>query len=323
MADLLVDSLRNVLPDANDEELQQHAAEMRSRAPGVPDEQLVQATGGAQQDAAARQVTNPYIMQKYNLGDYSPEKRQALVNQNNEESSGTPWAAGLGALGAAISGKDAVGAGMNILNMQDAGRKNRLADFDKSQSLAMQNADFSQKQEKLAKERDPNSEESKLAKDLFVSLGGSPDQASKLTAEQFKSFSPALEMKYKIAQNAEDRKLDRTVKLAQIDAARSAANAAKEERSARELAAKDEKLQPLQTPFGLANSLDDAKQLKEAHESKKNFDNKISEMIALREKHGGGATLNREDVARGKQLSKDLLLEYKNMAKLGVLSKSD
>ena len=33
--------------------------------------------------------------------------------------------------------------------------------------------------------------------------------------------------------------------------------------------------------------------------------------------------MNREAVARGKQLSKDLLLDYKNMAKLGVLSKSD
>lgn len=84
-----------------------------------------------------------------------------------------------------------------------------------------------------------------------------------------------------------------------------------------------EKEQALQTPYGLANTIDDAKKLKAAHESKTNFDNKISEMIALREKHGGGAILNREDVARGQQLSKDLLLEYKNMVTLGVLSESD
>ena len=85
----------------------------------------------------------------------------------------------------------------------------------------------------------------------------------------------------------------------------------------------DEKAQAMQTPYGLANSVDDAKQLKEAHESKKNFDSKLNEMIALREKNKGGALLNRDDVGRGQQLSKDLLLEYKNMAKLGVLSKSD
>lgn len=85
----------------------------------------------------------------------------------------------------------------------------------------------------------------------------------------------------------------------------------------------EERQHSLTTPYGLANTIDDAKQLKEAHESKKNFDNKLQDMIDLREKHKGGALLNREDVARGKQLSKDLLLEYKNMAKLGVLSTSD
>lgn len=85
---------------------------------------------------------------------------------------------------------------------------------------------------------------------------------------------------------------------------------------------RDEKMQGLKTPYGLANTVDDAKQLKEAHEAKFNFDSKIQEMIDLRKKYGT-EYLNREAVARGKQLSKDLLLEYKNMAKLGVLSKAD
>lgn len=85
---------------------------------------------------------------------------------------------------------------------------------------------------------------------------------------------------------------------------------------------RDEKLQGLKTPYGLANTVDDAKQLKEVHEAKFNFDSKIQEMIDLRKKYGT-EYWNREAVARGKQLSKDLLLEYKNMAKLGVLSKAD
>ena len=79
----------------------------------------------------------------------------------------------------------------------------------------------------------------------------------------------------------------------------------------------------LATPYGMANTADDAKQLKEASETKKNFDNKLEQLIGLREKNNGGVLFDRESVARGKQLSKDLLLEYKNMAKLGVLSKSD
>lgn len=98
---------------------------------------------------------------------------------------------------------------------------------------------------------------------------------------------------------------------------------ARNERRYQSSLAREEKIQSLQTPYGLANTTDDAKQLKDAHLSKQAFDNKLQQMIDLRTKHGGGATMNREDVARGKQLSKDLLLEYKNMAKLGVLSKSD
>ena len=46
-------------------------------------------------------------------------------------------------------------------------------------------------------------------------------------------------------------------------------------------------------------------------------------MIDLRKKHKGGALLNRTDIGRAKSLSKDLLLEYKEIAKLGVLSQSD
>lgn len=85
---------------------------------------------------------------------------------------------------------------------------------------------------------------------------------------------------------------------------------------------RDEKQIALTTPYGLANTVEDAKQLKAADEEKKNFDAKINELISLRENFGG-EVLNREAVGRAKQLSKDLLLTYKNMAKLGVLSQAD
>lgn len=79
----------------------------------------------------------------------------------------------------------------------------------------------------------------------------------------------------------------------------------------------------LTTPFGLARTEDDAKKLKDAGEMKDKFDRSLQEMIDLRKKHGGGAIWDREDVGRGKQLSKDLLLTYKDLSKLGVLSKAD
>lgn len=85
----------------------------------------------------------------------------------------------------------------------------------------------------------------------------------------------------------------------------------------------DEKMSALHVPgYGEANTPDDAKQLKAAVELKQNFDRKLTEMIALRESKGS-EVLDREAVQRGQQLSKDLLLLYKDMAKLGVLSQSD
>lgn len=74
--------------------------------------------------------------------------------------------------------------------------------------------------------------------------------------------------------------------------------------------------------LGLAYTKNDAKQLKTGAEMKGKFDRQIGEMIALRKKYGVEYA-NREAVARGQQLAKDLLLTYKNLAKLGVLSVSD
>jgi hypothetical protein len=109
----------------------------------------------------------------------------------------------------------------------------------------------------------------------------------------------------------------------ELKAKQQAQNFKREDQQIKTSVKQDEKRQALETPYGVANTLDDAKLLKEAHESKNSFDNKVQQMIDLRTKHGGGAILNREDVARAKQLSKDALLDYKNMVKLGVLSKSD
>lgn len=75
---------------------------------------------------------------------------------------------------------------------------------------------------------------------------------------------------------------------------------------------------------GLGNALNatDAKDLKTAKITKAKFDRQIDELIKLRQEKGV-EYLDREAVARGKQLSKDLLLTYKNLAKLGVLSQAD
>lgn len=87
----------------------------------------------------------------------------------------------------------------------------------------------------------------------------------------------------------------------------------------------EEKQMALMTPYGLANTPEDAKNIKAGVEEKAKFDEQIQELIGLRTKYEGGNLpgINKQDQERAEQLSNDLLLTYKNMAKLGVLSQSD
>lgn len=212
-----------ILPDATPDELQTHANELRTRAPGVPDDQLIQAASGVQQDAADRQTSNSYIKNKFGLGDqYSPEARQALVDKNKEDASGPNWLAGLGALGAGIAGRDAIGAGQAILGQQKAQREGKLNEFDKSKAFAMQNMIDRQKQEKMARENDPNSDESKLAQGLFIKMKGDPAVASTLTAAKFKDFSEPLKTTYEIAERAKAKEFEVAQRSADRDQDRQA-----------------------------------------------------------------------------------------------------
>jgi hypothetical protein len=86
---------------------------------------------------------------------------------------------------------------------------------------------------------------------------------------------------------------------------------------------KQEANKELEVPgLGQALTLQDAKDLKDMKTTKEEFDRQLSELIGLRKEYGG-EVMNREAVGRAKQLSNDLLLKYKNLSKLGVLSQSD
>ena len=148
------------------------------------------------------------------------------------------------------------------------------------------------------------------------------DQENQARRALVESYMKEKMAKEKSVADLDKEKREQDFKMAMLGAQKQDRQAVAQDRAEIKNAALEEKQQALKTPYGLANTADDAKQLKEAHESKQSFDSKIQEMIDLR-KEFGGEVANREAVARGKQLSKDLLLQYKNMAKLGVLSKSD
>jgi hypothetical protein len=308
--DPLYDQAKQLYPNASDDEIMQGISQIRQENPNAADDEILKSASAIKQakddGSFMKQMVNQDVKNKYGLAD-----RQKIVDQNTQEASGPDWAAGLAALGAGLQGKDAAQAGMAFRQQSEAERQKRLDAFDRDKKQYLFDRDDASSQEKLAQEMDPNSEYSKIAKELAISMGMSPDRAKDLTAAKFKDFSPALQKKYEIAQRSLDR--------------REIANSRRDEKELRNLD-REQKMEERQlefaTPYGLANTKDDAKKLKEAHESKSNFDSKMQEMIALREKYGG-EVFNRDAVGRGKALAKDLLLEYKNMAKLGVLSKSD
>lgn len=306
MADLF-SRAKSLFPNLEDDDIQDGIVKVKSQMPNASDDEII--------DYAQKNLAKPSMQDKYGFNSkYSDEARQKIVEENTNDAKGPNWMAGLAGLGAALQGKDSVQAGMSIRQMDDRRRQSKLDEFDKGRQGAVQKFQFdrdiakAQKDEdKLLRESDPNSPESMIAKELAKEMGYKGDLTN-LTATQFQQFSPALQKKYEI----EQRKLER--------------QEAREDRNFQRQAAKDEKqdkyIEERTTPYGIARTVDDAKKLKDAGEIKAKFDRMLDEMIGLREKHGA-EVYDREAVGRGKQLSKDLLLAYKDLAKLGVLSQSD
>lgn len=261
-----------------------------------------------------------YLTQKNAASQFSDENRMKAKADADERKSGLGWAQFAAGVGDAFAGRSPSESAKNFDGIRKGIDDSTVGDFDARKKAMIEDLKFKNSQKEFENKQakfDPNSNSSiafrKMMEENFPAIAKHyGDSWGNVTAEDQENIFKPLQLK----ENIEARK----------EQAKILAGDRAENRAAREFDKQsklDEKMQGLKTPFGLANNEDDAKKLKEAYESKQNFDGKISEMIALRKKHGGGASLNRDDVQRGKQLSKDLLLEYKNMAKLGVLSKSD
>jgi len=184
-------------------------------------------------------------------------------------------------------------------------------------------AKFGPEQEVIRREADPTSEDSKQAQIIAKKVSPGLD-VTNLSATQLMKLMPTLMSIREGEQRSSDRRVtadatasaakERSDRLKELD----------EEKRHNLSEKKDLAAQARLVPgYGEALTTTDANQLKSAVEQKREFDRQLQEMIDLRVKHNGGAIFNRDDVERGKQLSKDLLLKYKDMAKLGVLSVSD
>ncbi len=248
-----------------------------------------------------------YLLQK--------KKEREALDQSLDPSIGQRIAAPLAAISAGFMGRDPLAAGQMINENAVKSKQAALNNFDKSMESDIQGIElgrnedkYNKEQKSMAEDSDPNSQQSKLAQQVLKSMN-MPGDLSGLTYEKFKTLSPVVQKKYEIEQKRiEDNQKKQENNLAKQTLLNDKMS---------------EKMLALDTPVGTAKTALDATTLKSGYEAKQQFDNMIGELIGLREKHGGGALLNREDIGRAKQLSKDLLLKYKDMAKLGVLSQSD
>lgn len=252
------------------------------------------------QESLPALVKKPDYMDKFNDEAYAKAKADSESRQD-----GLGWLQFAAGFGDALAQRSPSESAKNFDKIRANIKDETIGQFQRDKAQAVE--DFKNKQQ--IDLYNPESESSKSFRKMIeaqfpnVAKSYGANWANVTAADKEYIFDPL-----KLKESIEARK----------DQARILSQTLAEKKLDREY----EKNQLLQTPFGLANTQDDAKQLKEAYESKRNFDNKIQELIDLRTKYGG-EMMNREAVSRGKQLSKDLLLEYKNMAKLGVLSKSD
>ncbi len=288
-------------------------------------------------------------IKEYLMGKYPMEKRQAI---NDEMNANRPnFASALAGFGAAQAGGNFAQGQNAVLENAAQPYKQKLMAFDQGRESEIANyrlgqedeqaqrsrtkfdreeKDAAEKQRREALANDPMSPDNqKMEASLGMIFKNHPQMAASIKGMNAQQRAQVLPILMKQLENEQQLQLANTKATSDAEAKSTAAAAAAAEKAKRDAERLEDKTDKkterefgLTTPYGLANTVQDAKDVKEAYISKRNFDSKLSELIALR-KEFGGESLDRNAVARGKQLSKDLLLEYKNMAKLGVLSSSD
>ncbi len=166
-----------------------------------------------------------YVMQKYNLGDYSDENRKKLLEENSGYDATGRISAALGALGAGFQRRDANAAGNAILSRNQAERDSKVAQFEKGRANKIQENNLEREavkneredkqygldQDRLKREQDPTSQESSLAQTLAKKMLPSKD-FSQMSAAQINGLLPSLSKVYEIEQKKIDRNDARTVK---------------------------------------------------------------------------------------------------------------
>lgn len=147
----------------------------------------------------------------------------AQLEQIYNTGRGPNWGAALVGLGESIAGRNPTQAVAGVLGRSDAAIQEPIAmqreltqEKSRVKSLEKAERDEAELAAKKAREQDPNSDESKVAQEIALEMGYTGD-ISMLTADRFKTFSPALSLRYEKTQRAAEKEAERFARKEQAD----------------------------------------------------------------------------------------------------------
>lgn len=245
--DSLFQQAKQMYPTASDQEIEQGLQKIRTEAPNASDEEILQSAQkiqAAKEDGSfSKLAVKENLKRKYNLGEYSQDRRQTLLDENAKAAS--PIASAFAGFGAGLRGKDVSQTFDSAMNSSQAKTKKAIEDFDKARDQKKQDFAFDRDVDKAQREndavaeaKDPMSARSKAAQDMLVQdYGMDPAIASKMTAEQVEARLPGLknkldrEMKEReFSEKQKDRQLQREQMQSNKDIARADKKEVKDEK---------------------------------------------------------------------------------------------
>jgi hypothetical protein len=169
---------------------------------------------------------NKKKLRDYLMNKFSSDQRQKLVDETENQSSGANWAAGLAGIGATLQGRNAMQAGMDVVDEERRSRQEKLDSFDSGKQQVLSEVkleneltQLDDKQKEKAQLEDPNSERSRLAQVTASKMMPGKD-FSGMSAAQLEGVMPSIAKIYQIDQSRAEKQEKRAERSHEKDLAR-------------------------------------------------------------------------------------------------------
>lgn len=260
------------------------------------------------------------LLEKYMIEKFGPDYQKKAQSDYEDQERRSNTGSVVSSIGNALAGRDNGTSDAFYANQKKAAMDSTLGRVADGKKMAMNEMQFNSQMGKAKHDEEAYDPNSQINQKLRASIMASTPKIAQAMGENFKNVTvndyDYIMKPHQFAEQIKSREEQARILSGNQREAREMRQQERDDK-------RDEKLELLDTSYGRARTPDDAKKIKEASVLKKNFDGKLDELIEMREKAGGGAVLDRTAVKRAEQLSKDLLLDYKSLSGLGVLSQSD